>query len=361
MRSRSGHGSGARTKQQEYFNFLNSLNAPSTKKIYTYCLEQFLNYCKLDLHSFLKLPEEQITDLITEYLDQKKGSRQFKNVIFAVLKHCCDMNDVLGINWKKIKKFTKSQKTGNEISGRDRGYTHAEIQKILEFSDQQIKTAFLILASTGIRIGALPLLKVGDLERIDDLHKVTVYSGEKEQYITFTTPEATKEIDAYLEFRKRRGEHITSESYLIVRKFSKGQKSLPYKGYSLRSILQFNIENTGLRTIGSKFKRKETPILHAFRKFTTKQLVDSKVNPEIREMLLGHKIGLAGVYYKPTIQEMLNEYMKAIPLLTISNEERLKFKLEEHVQIEKTRMESMQDEMNKFKQELAAMKKKRKG
>ena len=45
-------------------------------------------------------------------------------------------------------------------------------------------------------------------------------------------------------------------------------------------------------------------------------------------MLLGHKIGLASAYYKPTEDEMLNEYLKAVPLLTISNEERLKFKLD---------------------------------
>jgi hypothetical protein len=72
------------------------------------------------------------------------------------------MNDVI-LNWKKLKKFIKSEKTNNSISGKDRGYTYEEIQKIVEFSDQRSKTAFLVLASTGIRIGALPLIRVGDL------------------------------------------------------------------------------------------------------------------------------------------------------------------------------------------------------
>jgi hypothetical protein len=77
-------------------------------------------------------------------------------------------------------------------------------------------------------------------------------------------------------------------------------------------------------------------------------------------MLLGHKIGSTGVYYKPTEQEMLNEYLKAVPLLTISNEERLKFKLEERVKIQKTQMQSMQEQMDKFQAELVALKRKRK-
>ena len=52
----------------------------------------------------------------------------------------------------------------------------------------------MILASTGIRVGALRTLRVGDLEKIDEIYKVRVYSGDKEEYITFTTIESAKEI-----------------------------------------------------------------------------------------------------------------------------------------------------------------------
>ena len=45
-------------------------------------------------------------------------------------------------------------------------------------------------------------------------------------------------------------------------------------------------------------------------------------------MLLGHKIGLASGYYRPTEQEMLNEYSKAIELLTIYEENKLKRQVE---------------------------------
>jgi integrase len=73
------------------------------------------------------------------------------------------MNDVI-LNWKKLKKFIKSEKTDNSINGKDRGYTDKEILKILEYSDQRLKTAFLILTSTGIRIGALQSIRISDLE-----------------------------------------------------------------------------------------------------------------------------------------------------------------------------------------------------
>lgn len=343
-------------KDDVYFNFINTLNSELTKKKYTYYLEQFLQYCKLDLDKFLKLPQDKIADLIIKYLVQKKVSRSSKKVIFATIKHACEINDVI-LNWRKIKRFIGSDKTGNEIIGRDRGYELEEIRQILSFADQRLKAAFLILCSTGMRIGALGPLMIGDLQRIDDLYKITVYSGDKEQYITFTTPEAAKEIDIYLDFRSRRGEKLTQDSYVIIKRFSKylnNFKGKPFTGESLRHLLQHTIENAGLRQIDHErmYKRKEIPLLHGIRKFFTKQLVDSKVNPEIREMLLGHKIGLTGVYYRPTVQDMLNEYLKAVPLLTISNEERLKFKLEQRITIERTQLETLRADFDKFKKDV---------
>jgi hypothetical protein len=75
-------------------------------------------------------------------------------------------------------------------------------------------------------------------------------------------------------------------------------------------------------------RRNAVPLVHGFRKFFTTQLIKSKVNPEIREMLLGHSIGLASAYYKPTEDEMLDEYMKAVDNLTIDPANRLQRKVE---------------------------------
>lgn len=314
-------------QSKAYYNFINSIKSQSTRKSYTYCLEKFLVHYNTDLDQFLKLSQDEMTNLIIKYLVDNKISNQYKNLINSTLKHACEINDVV-LNWKKIKKFINYEKTGNETNGRDRGYTDIEIQKILEFSDQRMRTAFLILASTGIRIGALQSLRINDIEKMDNLYKVMVYSGDKEEYFTFCTPECAKEIDSYLEFRKRRGESMTGDSYLLVKQFDIKNGEFtgePFGIKSLRSVLEDYILISGIRKIDHEnpHKRKQIPIFHGFRKFFTKQLVDSKLYPEIREMLLGHKIGLTSAYYKPTEQEMLNEYLKAIDFLTISKEQKL--------------------------------------
>lgn len=339
---------------QVYDNFVNSINSEETKEQYEYCLTRFLEHYQIDLDSFLALSQQEISDYITNYLLQRKVSKQYKIVIFSAIKHACTMNDIV-LNWTKMKKFIRTDSKDNSISGKDRGYYDTEIRKILEFADQRSKTAFLILASTGMRIGALSTIKISDLERIDDLYKITVYSGDNEEYLTFCTPECTKEIDSYLEYRTRRGEQITQDSYLIVNKFSPKTmtKGKPFKGKALRVTLQNCISSTGLRDVNqiNPHKRKQIPVLHGFRKFFTKQLVDSHLNPEIREMLLGHKIGLASAYYKPTQEEMLNEYLKAVNLLTINEENRLRKKVET-LTIEKSQFESLKHDFELFKKEL---------
>jgi hypothetical protein len=58
-------------------------------------------------------------------------------------------------------------------------------------------------------------------------------------------------------------------------------------------------------------------------------------------MLLGHKIGLASCYYRPTENEMLQEYYKAVILLTINEENRLRNKVKV-LEVEKSKIDALQ-------------------
>lgn len=55
----------------------------------------------------------------------------------------------------------------------------------------------MIYSLTGIRRSALTPLQLRNLKKIDnhDLYKFTIYEGEKEQYITYRTPETASLID----------------------------------------------------------------------------------------------------------------------------------------------------------------------
>lgn len=84
----------------------------------------------MDLDSFLSLSQQEISNILINYLVQEKKriSRQYKVVIFSAIKHACEMNDII-LNWKKLKKFIKSDRTDNAINGKDRGMSIKRYKK----------------------------------------------------------------------------------------------------------------------------------------------------------------------------------------------------------------------------------------
>jgi site-specific recombinase XerD len=116
------------------------------------------------------------------------------------------MNDV-PLNKKKINMFK------GEFSRRvsDIAYMYEEIKKLLDISDLRMKSIIFLMASSGVRIDSLPLLKLRNLEKIDSIYKITVYEGTNEQYFIFCTPECTYFIDAYLQYRIQKGERLNKD------------------------------------------------------------------------------------------------------------------------------------------------------
>ena len=124
------------------------------------------------------------------------------------------MND-MPLNKKKINMF-KGEFFRKVI---DRSYKHEEIKKILDVSDLRMKVIILLMATSGMRVGALPSLRKRNLEKIHSLYKITVYEGSNSQYFTFCSPECAFYIDAYFEQRIQNGEKLENDSYLIRNQF----------------------------------------------------------------------------------------------------------------------------------------------
>ena len=117
-----------------------------------------------------------------------------------------------------------------------RSYTVEEISHLLEISDEREKAIILILASTGMRVGAVHPLRLKDIKRwaIDKqgnyIYQFNVYSSSsKFRYYTFCTPECALAIDRYLELRKIFGAKLIktetgwepSNTFLIIIAFNK--------------------------------------------------------------------------------------------------------------------------------------------
>jgi len=92
---------------------------------------------------------------------------------------------------------------------------------------------------------------------------------------------------------------------------------------------------------------KGVPIAHGFRKFFTTQVIKPKVNPEIRKMLLGHKIGLTSCYYRSAIDGKYEEYTKALDYLIVNPANRLQ-RRDENLTIKKSRLDRIEEKLLKM-------------
>jgi integrase len=122
----------------------------------------------------------------------------------------------LFIQWKKI---TRGLPKGKKYAD-DRILTLEEIRKVVEYPDRGIKAIVYTMASSGIRIGAWDYLKwehITPIERNAEVvaAKMIVYAGDDEEYFTFISGEAWQALKDWMNYRKRSGELITGESWVM--------------------------------------------------------------------------------------------------------------------------------------------------
>ncbi|HJR84981.1 MAG TPA: tyrosine-type recombinase/integrase [Nitrososphaeraceae archaeon] len=335
------------TQVEEYFY---TIKSEETKHTYAEYLRYFETFTRKSIIKVLKMDPAKIQDLLVKYvIDMRDKSLSSSSItgrlapIFSIL----ELNDVI-VNKRRILKFVGER---TRIV-KDLAYTIEDIEKMVNISKPRTRLIILIYASTGIRRSALLELKLKHIEKIEELklYKFTIYENSKEEYVTFCTPECAQAIDHYIELRKDAGENINGESWLIRNDFDiHNEYSVKHPkqttGINIATILRNTLIKVGLRSLNQpQSMRNEKATTHGFRKFVTTQFVNSSLNPELREMLLGHKIGLAGVYYRPSDTDMINEYLKAVDRLTIDPTHRLKRKI--------TVLEGREKEIESMKQKL---------
>jgi integrase len=324
----------AQSEGKSVTEFLKGFRSDATRETYHKKLRYFLDWLGISADEFLEKSkknrpwaEKQIISYIEARKKEVSGStiRQLRDA----LKHFYEMNDVEnGVNWAKIVKMMPRVKR----IGSDRAPTAEEIKKIIENSDLRMKCIVLLMCSSGIRVGAFDYLTWRDVEPMTREEKgeekvvaakLTVYRGEPEQYSSFITPECYKALLEYKSRREAIGEVIKPDSPLIRdnwdrNKYRKARIPDPKTAIRLSSKAIRNevgelLEQIGLRNGSGKHEFKQ---VHGFRKFF-KSECERYVKSIYVEMFMGHSLGVSDSYMRPRMDDMLDEYLKAVPSLSI--------------------------------------------
>jgi integrase len=280
----------------------------------------------------------RIEDKIINYIDhlkkQKLNLSTIKGRVYSIFKFYTANR--VNLDRKHISQYFPAPSKTKE----DLPYTIEDVQKMLKATTNPERDNFMLylLSSTGMRVGALSDLTYGDIEPMypegyqgKHLYKVIVYRGTREEYYTFTTFECAEALDSYTDYRIRMGETITKDSPLLRDQFSSNYRTKKKNQANFLSSFSDVVDRitnrAGVRTKGNDRQKRHSKMLdHAFRKMVNSKMIEAGVEYDTKEFLLAHKTtrGLDTSYSRIPVNKRLNEYVKAIDLLTISPENRLR-------------------------------------
>lgn len=265
---------------------------------------------------------------------------------FKPIKKLFDMNGV-PVVWKRV--YATYPEQDNNMHGRS--YTRGEIATCLTYSKGAIDRAIILVASSsGVREGGLRL-RWDDFRPIYNLDGnlvldvteseaaraqiacavITVYKGTPEEYPAFITPEAYKALQDYRSTWTREIGREPKPSEPIFKQ--EGDLPIMLKPTAIKRRIERILKDASIRTPLPKGKRRhDIPVMNGFRRFFNKINKEtlSKDSPLAalikKEYQMGHTglIKLDRSYFQSHMMELAQEYLNAVPNLTISDEERTK-------------------------------------
>jgi integrase len=144
---------GVQEQEQHVEFFLDSIKSEQTRIKYSSYFRKYLEITGISnplAEKDSRVIERQIIDFIIKMKKEGKSHGAIHNYVSMILSFY-KINDVI-LNATKISRFMPEQRKVKK----DRGYTHEEISKMLEIADERMRVVILLLASAGMRIGAIP-------------------------------------------------------------------------------------------------------------------------------------------------------------------------------------------------------------
>jgi integrase len=326
-----------------YSLFIGSIGSPETKKKYLQRMGYFLDYLNIrqnnEEESFEVLTQKAnvntkwLVNAIFKYLQGHKDRVERKEISSATLRNYvkpirlyCEQMD-FQVPWKKIMRgMPKGRRYAN-----DRAPTLEEIKKVLAYPDRRMKPIICTMTSSGIRLSAwdylkrkhiVPVIRDGQVVA----GRILVYADDDDEYFSFISREAFDALQEWMTYRKGCGEKVTDESWLmrnlwdVTTPKGKGVITIPkrLKSTGIKRLIERALWAQGIRLKLEEGKRRhEFQADHGFRKWFKTRCESAGMRSINIETLMSHSIGLSDSYYRPTEDEILDDYLKATLQLTI--------------------------------------------
>ena len=344
--------------------FLMAIKSPATRKTYVSNLRYFFDSINFEkdkektieercalIIAKVRMDPEWLNNVVRDFVLASRDRIEAKSVsanrvwtVIAAFRLFFAQNDIDTSKWTKYLRGLPRGKTAADDIIPDR----EDIIKVVKYPDRRLKPLVYAMASGGFRFGVWESLKWahvkpqysetdGNGERKLLAAKVVIYAGEPEQYFTFITPEAYSALKEWMDYRQRCGEAISSDSPIMrdlwnqrsgprnnaersgqsFRIGARIDNPRPMKREGLCILLYRAWMAEGIRGKLPVGKRRHPfAVSHAFRKYFKTNAEKSGMKSIHVELLMGHSVGVSDSYYRPAENDLLSDYLKAVPALT---------------------------------------------
>ncbi len=249
------------------------------------------------------------------------------------------------------------------------------LKQILKHANLRNRAIILTTASSGLSQSDVLDLSVGDFKRgLDEKTMITTLHlrriKTKCDFITFLSPEATKAVQDYLEYRNRKPKenhqdiqaayekrrvrsdkdflfckHDIPDSYLKT--LVENERKLNAQG--LMDMFRELAKKTGLDTEKGQW---QVVRAHNLRKFFNSALLNNGADIFFTDYLMGHKIDqVHAAYFKADPLKLRERYMRYLPFLALTDTETYVIESEEYGKL-KAENESMKSQFEELKRQM---------
>lgn len=251
-----------------------------------------------------------------------------------------------------------------------------DIQRALKYANVRSRAIILTMASSGLSQSDVLDLTVGDFKRgLDEETMITTLELRRNKtnydFVTFLSPEATKAVLEYLEYRNRKPKdnqhpqlliawdkrrvrsdkdylfckHDIPGSYLKI--LNEEERKLNPQG--VMDIFRELAKRSGLDTERGQWQVFRA---HNLRKYFNNTLLNNGADIFFADFLMGHKVDQTHeAYFRASPKKLKERYMRYLPFLTLTDTEVHVIETEEYAQL-KAENEGFKRQIQEIRKEL---------
>jgi len=244
--------------------------------------------------------------------------------------------------------------------------TPEQLREILQHGETKARALFLMSSSSGMRIGEILSLTPDNINFGHSPTKIMI-SGKHTKTgtsrTTFISDEATETLKAWMKERSdwlhkkatAKPKHIIYNRKSTTIKLTDENRIFPMGYTNARTIWERLITKSGYNQKDPDTDRYKYTI-HSLRAYFKSRMLIKGINPKIIDLFAGHRTQLDIAYYNLNQEELIKQYLSAMPELQVFGDQQITIELREKLEETELNKEEMKKEMKRLLFENALLK-----